>query len=100
MVNVALARFHGHHDRVKIHGTFNTYSFSLMRRIIVRGLLASYVNNLVKLLLSFNLLSLYGSLFFSKSISLARSVLVRPLAFITTFFFALVLGLLDTTVPT
>lgn len=51
-----------------------------------RNLLTSCMGGLIGLLLSFGLLSLCKSLFFSGDVSLTHDMLIQPLTFVAAFF--------------
>ncbi len=53
----------------------------------------------IGLLLSFGLLSLCKSLFFSGDVSLTHDMLIQPLTFVAAFFFTLILNLLSAAIP-
>lgn len=64
-----------------------------------RNLLTSCMGGLIGLLLSFGLLSLCKSLFFSGDVSLTHDMLIQPLTFVAAFFFTLILNLLSAAIP-
>lgn len=99
IIGITLTQFRKRRSEIGVRKAFGACSFSLVEQVVIENLLTSCMGGLIGLLLSFGLLSLCKSLFFSGDVSLTHDMLIQPLTFVAAFFFTLILNLLSAAIP-
>lgn len=87
IIGITLTQFRKRRSEIGVRKAFGACSFSLVEQVVIENLLTSCMGGLIGLLLSFGLLSLCKSLFFSGDVSLTHDMLIQPLTFVAAFFY-------------
>ena len=99
IIGITLTQFRKRRSEIGVRKAFGARSFSLVEQVMTENLLISCIGGLIGLVLSYALLSLCRSFFFSGTIALTHDMLIQPFTFVAAFFFTLLLNLLSAAIP-
>lgn len=99
IIGITLTQFRKRRSEIGVRKAFGARSFSLVEQVMTENLLISCIGGLIGLVLSYALLSLCKSFFFSGTIALTHDMLIQPFTFVAAFFFTLLLNLLSAAIP-